>query len=47
MYAITLTFPPTLKLTPEAYEQLAIANREVPMELTAKGELVIILKIGK
>lgn len=39
MNALTLQLPSILKLTDEQFEQLAAANRNVRLELTAKGEL--------
>ena len=46
MSALTLQFPPVLKLTDEQFEQLAAANRELRLELTAKGELIIMPPTG-
>ena len=41
MSALTLQLPPVLKLTDEQFEQLAAANQDLQLELTAKGELII------
>ena len=41
MSALTLQFPPALKLTDEKFEQLIAVNQELRLELTAQGELVI------
>ncbi|MBD1806931.1 Uma2 family endonuclease [Microcoleus sp. FACHB-SPT15] len=46
MSALTLQLPPVLKLTDEQFEQLAAANRELRLELTAKGELIIMPPTG-
>jgi Uma2 family endonuclease len=46
MSALTLQFPPVLKLTNEQFEQLAAANRDLRLELTAKGELIIMPPTG-
>ena len=44
--ALTLNLPPVLKLTDEQFEQLAIANRDIRLELTAEGELIIMPPTG-
>src|SRR4028118_1072330 len=46
MSALTLQLPPVLKLTDEQFEQLAAANQELQLELTAKGELIIMPPTG-
>src|SRR5919199_2889704 len=46
MSALTLQLPPVLKLTDEQFEQLAAANRDLQLELTAKGELIIMPPTG-
>jgi Uma2 family endonuclease len=46
MSALTLQLPPVLKLTDEQFEQLAAANRDLRLELTAKGELIIMPPTG-
>jgi Uma2 family endonuclease len=46
MSALTLQLPPVLKLTDEQFEQLAAVNRELRLELTAKGELIIMPPTG-
>lgn len=46
MNALTLNLPPTLKLTQEQFEQLAAANRELQLELTASGELILMPPTG-
>lgn len=43
---ITLQLPSVLKLTDQQFEQLAAANRGVRLELTAKGELLIMPPTG-
>ncbi|OKH24664.1 Uma2 family endonuclease [Chroogloeocystis siderophila] len=39
--SVTLQLPLVLKLTDEQFEQLAAANRELQLELTTRGELII------
>jgi Uma2 family endonuclease len=46
MSALTLQLPPVLKLTDEQFEQLAAANQDLQLELTAKGELIIMPPTG-
>lgn len=46
MSAITLNLPSMLKLSDEQFEQLTVANRDVRLELTAQGELVIMPPTG-
>ncbi|MBD1935866.1 Uma2 family endonuclease [Microcoleus sp. FACHB-68] len=46
MSALTLQLPPVLKLTDEQFEQLAAANQDLQLELTAKGELMIMPPTG-
>jgi Uma2 family endonuclease len=46
MNALTLQLPLMLKLTDEQFEQLVAANRNVRLELTAKGELIIMPPTG-
>jgi Uma2 family endonuclease len=46
MSALTLQLPPVLKLTDEQFEQLAAANQDLQLEVTAKGELVIMPPTG-
>lgn len=46
MSSLTLQLPPVLKLTDEQFEQLAAANCELQLELTARGELIIIPPTG-
>ena len=46
MSSLTLQLPPLLKLTDEQFEQLAAANRELQLELTARGELIIMPPTG-
>jgi Uma2 family endonuclease len=46
MNALTLQFPSTLKLNEEQFAQLAAINRDVRLELTAKGELIIMPPTG-
>lgn len=46
MNALTLQLPPVLKLTNEQFEQLAAVNRDLQLELTVKGELIIMPPTG-
>jgi Uma2 family endonuclease len=46
MNTLTLNLQPVIKLTDEQFEQLATANRDLQLELTAKGELVIMPPTG-
>jgi Uma2 family endonuclease len=46
MYTLTLNFPPDLRLTSDQYERLAAANRDLRMELTADGKLIIMPPTG-
>jgi Uma2 family endonuclease len=46
MNALTLQFPPVLKLTDEQFAQLTAANQDLQLELTAKGELIIMPPTG-
>jgi Uma2 family endonuclease len=46
MSSLTLNLPTMLKLTNEQFEQLALANRDLRLELTAQGELVIMPPTG-
>lgn len=46
MNALTLQLLPVLKLTDEQFEQLAAANQDLQLELTAKGELIIMPPTG-
>ncbi|MBN3868806.1 MAG: Uma2 family endonuclease [Nostoc sp.] len=46
MSALTLHFPPALKLTDEEFEQLIAVNQDLGLELTAQGELVIMPPTG-
>lgn len=46
MNALTLTLPHELKLTDEEFEQLASANRDLQLELTADGELIVMPPTG-
>ena len=46
MSALTLQLPPILKLTDEQFAQLAAANQDLQLELTAKGELIIMPPTG-
>jgi Uma2 family endonuclease len=41
-----VTIPPGFKLTPQQFDELADANTEIRMELTAKGELIIMPPTG-
>jgi Uma2 family endonuclease len=46
MNALTLNLRPVIKLTDEQFEQLAAANRDLRLELTAKGKLIIMPPTG-
>lgn len=46
METLTLNIPPTVGLTDEQFYQLCLANKEWRLELTAKGELIIMLPTG-
>ncbi|MGE5658102.1 MAG: Uma2 family endonuclease [Actinomycetota bacterium] len=46
MNSFTLNLPPILKLTDQQFEQLAAVNRDLRLELTAKGELMIMPPMG-
>jgi Uma2 family endonuclease len=46
MTGLTLQLPLVLKLTDEEFEQLAAANKDLRLELTAKGELIIMPPTG-
>ncbi|NEP62880.1 MAG: Uma2 family endonuclease [Symploca sp. SIO2G7] len=46
MSALTLNLPSVLKLTDEQFNQLAVANQDLRLELTTKGELVIMPPTG-
>lgn len=44
--SITLQLPPVFKLSDEQFEQLTAANQELQLELTARGELIIMPPTG-
>ncbi len=46
MSALTLQLPPNLKFTDEQFEQVVIFNKELRLELTRYGELVIMSPTG-
>jgi len=46
MSALTLNLPSVLQLTDEQFTQLAVANQDLRLELTTKGELVIMPPTG-
>ena len=46
MNAITLNLPPSLKLTDEEFFELATANRDLRIERTSKGNLIIMPPTG-
>lgn len=46
MNALTLQLPPVLQLTDEQFEQLSAVNQDLRLELTAKGELIIMPPTG-
>ena len=41
-----LRFPPDLRLTPDQFEQVCAANREVVLELAADGHLIVMTPTG-
>jgi Uma2 family endonuclease len=46
MTALTLDLRPVIRLTHEQFEQIALANRDLRLELTAAGELVLMFPTG-
>ncbi len=46
MTALTLQMPPELKFTDEEFEQIVAFNKELRLELTAQGELIIMSPTG-
>ncbi|MBH8551890.1 Uma2 family endonuclease [Nostocaceae cyanobacterium CENA357] len=46
MTALILQLPPNLKFTDEEFEQIVAVNKELRLELTAEGELVIMSPTG-
>jgi len=46
MDALTLNLRPVIELTDEQFEQLAVANRDLRLERTATGELIIMPPTG-
>ncbi|MEC4884262.1 MAG: Uma2 family endonuclease [Scytonema sp. PMC 1070.18] len=46
MTALTLQLPPNLKFTDEEFEQIVAVNKELHLELTSEGELVIMPPTG-
>lgn len=46
MTALTLNIPSTLKLTDEQFYNLCLANRDLRLELTAQGELIVMPPTG-
>lgn len=42
----TISVPPTLKVTPEQFQELAIANRDLRLERTSTGELIVMPPTG-
>lgn len=47
MYPLTLNLPESLQFSHEKYEALAIANRDLQMELTADGKLILMPPTGE
>jgi Uma2 family endonuclease len=41
-----ITIPDRFKVTPEQFDELAAINRDIRMELTAKGELIAMPPTG-
>ena len=46
MTALTLQIPPSLKFTDEEFEQIVAFNKELRLELTTQGELIIMSPTG-
>ncbi|MDJ0797651.1 MAG: Uma2 family endonuclease [Calothrix sp. MO_167.B12] len=46
MTALILQLPPALKFTDEEFEQLVAVNKELRLELTVEGELIIMSPTG-
>ena len=46
MTALTLQMPPALKFTDEEFEQIVEFNKELRLELTAEGKLIIMSPTG-
>ncbi|BAY24855.1 hypothetical protein NIES2100_46530 [Calothrix sp. NIES-2100] len=46
MTALTLQLPPNLKFTDEEFAQIVAVNKELRLELTAEGELIIMAPTG-
>jgi len=46
MTALTLQLPPNLKFTDDEFEQIVAVNKNLRLELTAEGELVIMSPTG-
>ncbi|MEA5599501.1 Uma2 family endonuclease, partial [Rivularia sp. UHCC 0363] len=46
MTALTLQIPPSLKFTDDEFEQIVALNQELRLELTEKGELIIMSPTG-
>ena len=46
MTALTLQIPPSLKFTDDEFEQIVAFNKELRLELTAQGELIIMSPTG-
>lgn len=46
MNTVIINIPATVKLTDEQFYQLALANRDLRLELTAQGELIIMPPTG-
>ncbi|NJL48663.1 MAG: Uma2 family endonuclease [Leptolyngbyaceae cyanobacterium SM2_5_2] len=46
MTALTLDLRPVIRLTHEQFEQIALANRDLRLELTADGELILMPPTG-
>lgn len=46
MTALTLHLPPTLLFTPEQFETLVQENRDLRLEMTASGELIVMPPTG-
>ncbi len=46
MTALTLDLRPVIRLTHQQFEQIALANQDLRLELTAAGELVLMPPTG-
>ncbi len=47
MTALSLQLPPNLQFTDEEFAQIVAVNKELRLELTAEGELIIMALLGE